>query len=157
VAPNSSSRASVTSITAKPSTVDGTAPDDSHNGEPSAFVVSDRQSFAVLWLNTPGDRPLSLAGLHGRVVLIDFWTYSCINCQRTLPHLEAWYRAYQRSGLEIIGVHTPEFAFEHVTSNVTAQAHTLGVRYPIAIDDDYGTRRGTCTWSSAAPARSPYG
>jgi cytochrome c biogenesis protein CcdA/thiol-disulfide isomerase/thioredoxin len=91
------------------------------------------------WLNTPGDRPLSLAGLHGKVVLIDFWTYSCINCQRTLPHLEAWYRAYRSSGLEIIGVHTPEFAFEHVTSDITNQARSLGVRYPIAIDNDYGT------------------
>jgi cytochrome c biogenesis protein CcdA/thiol-disulfide isomerase/thioredoxin len=91
------------------------------------------------WLNTAGDKPLSLAGLHGKVVLIDFWTYSCINCQRTLPHLEAWYRSYQQAGLEIIGVHTPEFAFEHVTSNITAQAHTLGVKYPVAIDNDYAT------------------
>jgi cytochrome c biogenesis protein CcdA/thiol-disulfide isomerase/thioredoxin len=91
------------------------------------------------WLNTAGNKPLNLAGLHGKVVLIDFWTYSCINCQRTLPHLEAWYRAYQQAGLEIIGVHTPEFAFEHVTSNITAQAHSLGVKYPIAIDNDYAT------------------
>ena len=91
------------------------------------------------WLNTPGNQPLSLAGLRGKVVLIDIWTYSCINCQRTLPHLEAWYRAYHDAGLEIIGVHTPEFAFEHVPSNVAEQARALGVAYPVAIDNDYAT------------------
>jgi cytochrome c biogenesis protein CcdA/thiol-disulfide isomerase/thioredoxin len=91
------------------------------------------------WLNTPGDAPLTLAGLRGKVVLVDFWTYSCINCQRTLPHLEAWDRAYRDAGLTIIGVHTPEFAFEHVPANVDAQTRALGVQYPIAIDDDYGT------------------
>ncbi len=91
------------------------------------------------WLNTPGDRPLTLAGLKGRVVLVDFWTYSCINCQRTLPHLEAWNRAYARDGLTIIGVHTPEFAFEHVTSNVAQAARQLGVQYPVAQDNDYAT------------------
>jgi len=91
------------------------------------------------WLNTPGDGPLTLASLRGKVVLVDFWTYSCINCQRTLPHVETWYSTYQNAGLVVIGVHTPEFAFEHVTSNITAQAQTLGVRYPIAIDNNYGT------------------
>jgi cytochrome c biogenesis protein CcdA/thiol-disulfide isomerase/thioredoxin len=88
------------------------------------------------WLNS---QPLTLKSLRGKVVLIDFWTYSCINCQRTLPHVEAWYRAYQSDGLEIIGVHTPEFAFEHVTSNIAAQATQLGVKYPVAIDNNYGT------------------
>ena len=91
------------------------------------------------WLNTPGNEPLTLAGLRGKVVLVDFWTYSCINCQRTLPHLEAWDRAYRNAGLVIIGVHTPEFAFEHVTANVSAQAQALGVQYPIAIDNNYAT------------------
>jgi len=91
------------------------------------------------WLHTPGDRPLTLAGLKGRVVLVDFWTYSCINCQRTLPHLEAWNRLYAAAGLTVIGVHTPEFAFEHVVSNVKAAAGQLGVTYPVAIDNDYGT------------------
>lgn len=91
------------------------------------------------WLNTPGDRPLTLAALRGKVVLVDFWTYSCINCQRSLPHLEAWYREYARYGFVIVGVHTPEFSFEHVVSNVKAEAAALGVHYPIAIDDDYGT------------------
>jgi cytochrome c biogenesis protein CcdA/thiol-disulfide isomerase/thioredoxin len=91
------------------------------------------------WLNTPGNQPLTLAGLRGKVVLIDFWTYSCINCQRTLPHVEAWYRSYEADGLVVVGVHTPEFAFEHVESNVAAQARALGVKYPIAIDNDYAT------------------
>jgi cytochrome c biogenesis protein CcdA len=91
------------------------------------------------WLNTPGGRPLTMASLHGRVVLLDFWTYSCINCLRTLPHLEAWDRAYRKDGLTIVGVHTPEFAFEHVVSNVRKAAKNLGVRYPVAIDNSLGT------------------
>jgi cytochrome c biogenesis protein CcdA/thiol-disulfide isomerase/thioredoxin len=91
------------------------------------------------WLNTPGSRPLSLGGLRGKVVLVDFWTYSCINCQRTLPHVEAWYRQYARDGFVVVGVHTPEFAFEHVVSNVRAQAAALGVHYPVAVDDSYAT------------------
>jgi len=91
------------------------------------------------WLNTPGDRPLTMKRLRGKVVLVDFWTYSCINCQRSLPHVEAWNARYAPYGLEIVGVHTPEFAFEHVVSNVKAQARVLGVKYPIAVDNSYGT------------------
>jgi len=91
------------------------------------------------WLNTPGDRPLTLAGLRGKVVLVDFWTYSCINCIRTLPHLRAWYAEYHPLGLEIVGVHTPEFAFEHVLSNVRHATHDLHVTWPVALDNDYGT------------------
>jgi cytochrome c biogenesis protein CcdA/thiol-disulfide isomerase/thioredoxin len=91
------------------------------------------------WLNTPGDRPVSLASLRGRVVLLDFWTYSCINCERTLPHLEAWYRTYSGAGLTILGIHTPEFAFEHVLSNVRTAASQLGVHYPVALDNNYAT------------------
>jgi cytochrome c biogenesis protein CcdA/thiol-disulfide isomerase/thioredoxin len=91
------------------------------------------------WLNTPGGKPLSLSALRGKVVLVDFWTYSCINCQRSLPHVEAWYKEYAKDGLVVVGVHTPEFAFEHVVSNVRAQAAALGVRYPVAIDDNYAT------------------
>ncbi len=91
------------------------------------------------WLNTPQGKPLTLAQLRGKVVLVDFWTYSCINCQRSLPHVEAWYRAYHDDGLEVVGVHTPEFAFEHVVSNVAQAARQLGVDYPVAIDDGYRT------------------
>jgi cytochrome c biogenesis protein CcdA/thiol-disulfide isomerase/thioredoxin len=91
------------------------------------------------WLNTPGGKPLSLSSLRGKVVLVDFWTYSCINCQRTLPHVEAWYRDYAKDGFVVVGVHTPEFAFEHVVSNVRTEAAEFGVHYPVAIDDDYDT------------------
>ena len=88
------------------------------------------------WINT---KPLTIAALRGKVVLIDFWTYSCINCLRTLPHVKAWAARYRKAGLVVVGVHTPEFAFEHVPSNVKANASRLGVRYPIAIDNGYGT------------------
>jgi cytochrome c biogenesis protein CcdA/thiol-disulfide isomerase/thioredoxin len=88
------------------------------------------------WINS---KPLTTASLRGRVVLVDFWTYSCINCLRTLPHLPAWDAAYRKAGLTIVGVHTPEFAFEHVPSNVRKATRELGVRYPVAIDDDYKT------------------
>jgi cytochrome c biogenesis protein CcdA/thiol-disulfide isomerase/thioredoxin len=91
------------------------------------------------WLNTPGGKPLTMSQLRGKVVLVDFWTYSCINCQRTLPHIEAWYRDYARDGFVVVGVHTPEFAFEHVVSNVRTEAAAFGVRYPVAIDDNYDT------------------
>jgi cytochrome c biogenesis protein CcdA/thiol-disulfide isomerase/thioredoxin len=88
------------------------------------------------WINS---EPLTLRKLRGKVVLIDFWTYSCINCLRTLPHVKAWYRTYQRRGLVVVGVHTPEFAFEHVASNVQSAVRRLGVEYPVALDNDYGT------------------
>jgi cytochrome c biogenesis protein CcdA/thiol-disulfide isomerase/thioredoxin len=91
------------------------------------------------WLNTPGGKPLTIASLKGKVVIIDFWAYSCINCQRELPHVEAWYKAYAADGLEVIGVHTPEYAFEHVPSNVAAGASRLGLTFPIALDNAYGT------------------
>jgi cytochrome c biogenesis protein CcdA/thiol-disulfide isomerase/thioredoxin len=88
------------------------------------------------WLNTDA---LSLDALRGKVVLIDFWTYSCINCLRTLPHLEKWDKQYRSKGLVIVGVHTPEFAFEHDVGNVRAAVEKLGVRYPVALDNDYKT------------------
>ena len=88
------------------------------------------------WFNS---KPLKLSQLRGKVVLIDFWTYSCINCLRTLPHLEAWDAAYRSKGLVIIGVHTPEFAFEHVASNVQAAVKRLGIHYPVVQDNNYGT------------------
>ncbi len=88
------------------------------------------------WVNSP---PLTIKELRGKVVLIDFWTYSCINCLRTLPHVEAWDRMYRKDGLVIVGVHTPEFAFEAVPSNVRSAVKRLGVRYPVALDNKYGT------------------
>jgi cytochrome c biogenesis protein CcdA/thiol-disulfide isomerase/thioredoxin len=88
------------------------------------------------WVNSD---PLSLRQLRGRVVLIDFWTYSCINCLRTLPHLKAWDRAYRDDGLTIVGVHSPEFAFERVPDNVRAAVRKQGIRYPVALDNDFAT------------------
>jgi cytochrome c biogenesis protein CcdA/thiol-disulfide isomerase/thioredoxin len=93
------------------------------------------------WLNTPGGKALTLEALRGRVVLVDFWTYSCINCQRTLPYLAAWDAKYRDLGLTIVGVHSPEFAFEHEIGNVADQAAKLGVTYPVAIDNDFKTWR----------------
>lgn len=93
------------------------------------------------WLNTPANKPLSLDQLKGKVVLVDFWAYSCINCQRSTPHLNDWYAKYKDAGLEIIGVHTPEYAFEHETPNVEAGIQDLGIKYPVAQDNDYQTWR----------------
>src|SRR3974390_3303708 len=91
------------------------------------------------WFNTPGDQALRLKGLGGKVVLVDFWTYSCINCQRALPHVEGWYNDYKKDGLVVVGVSSPEFAFEHVVSNVESAAGHLGIDYPVAVDDSLDT------------------
>ncbi|HTC85135.1 MAG TPA: thioredoxin family protein, partial [Candidatus Acidoferrum sp.] len=91
------------------------------------------------WFNTPGGRPLSLAGLRGHVVLVDFWTYTCINCIRTLPYLKAWDTAYRHDGLTIVGVHAPEFAFEHDAGNVAHAIGQFGIRYPVVQDNAMGT------------------
>jgi thiol-disulfide isomerase/thioredoxin len=88
------------------------------------------------WVNAA---PLTLRALRGRVVLIDFWTYSCINCLRTLPYITEWDDRYRDAGLTIVGVHTPEFAFEHELANVRENAAELGIRYPVALDNRYGT------------------
>ncbi len=91
------------------------------------------------WFNTPGDRPLSLASLRGHVVLIDFWTYTCINCIRTLPFVEGLYRHYHAYGLDVVGVETPEFTFEQVASNVRQAIASDGITYPVVQDNKYGT------------------
>src|SRR5271154_6289780 len=88
------------------------------------------------WINS---QPLSISKLKGKVVIVDFWTYSCINCIRSIPHLEAWYNAYGNNGLVIIGVSTPEFQFEHNYSNVDAAVKKFGITYPVALDNNYGT------------------
>ena len=90
----------------------------------------------VGWINS---EPLTLKSLRGRVVLIDFWTYSCINCLRTLPHIREWDDRYRAAGLTIVGVHTPEFAFERVPANVRENVKKLELRYPVALDNDFGT------------------
>ena len=91
------------------------------------------------WLNTPQGAPVSMSSLRGKVVLVDFWVYSCINCQRAIPHVAAWYAAYRAAGLEVIGVHSPEYAFEHVPGNVEAGAKRLGIHYPVALDNAFTT------------------
>ncbi len=91
------------------------------------------------WFNTPGRRPLTLAGMRGHVVLVDFWTYTCINCIRTLPFLKGLYATYHRYGLDIVGVETPEFTFEQQAGNVAEAISSDGLRYPVVQDNRYGT------------------
>jgi cytochrome c biogenesis protein CcdA/thiol-disulfide isomerase/thioredoxin len=99
-------------------------------GQAPEFQEIDR------WLNS---KPLTLASLRGKVVLIDFWTYSCINCLRTLPYVKRWADTYRGAGLVVVGVHTPEFAFERVPANVERAVRSLGVHYPVALDNGYRT------------------
>jgi len=96
-------------------------------------------SGATAWLNSP---PLSRQALRGKVVLIDFWTYSCINCLRALPYVKSWWERYRNDGLVVIGVHAPEFAFEKDPGNVKRAVHDLGIAYPVALDNDYAIWRG---------------
>jgi cytochrome c biogenesis protein CcdA/thiol-disulfide isomerase/thioredoxin len=89
---------------------------------------------AVQWLNSP---ELSAEALRGKVVLVDFWTYDCINCQHTLPYVKDWAKKYEKDGLVVIGVHTPEYAYERIIDNVRDQVKKLGITYPVAIDNNY--------------------
>ncbi|HEY4254158.1 MAG TPA: cytochrome c biogenesis protein DipZ [Roseomonas sp.] len=121
----------------------GTNPAMAPGGAAPAAVLPVEADFpslagAVEWLNTP---PLTREGLRGKVVLIDFWTYSCINCLRAIPYVRAWAERYRDQGLVVIGVHTPEFAFERNADNVRRAAAGLGITYPVAIDNDYGIWR----------------
>jgi cytochrome c biogenesis protein CcdA/thiol-disulfide isomerase/thioredoxin len=108
---------------------------------PSLPILGTAPDFTgtEAWFNTPGGRPLSLGGLRGHVVLVDFWTYTCINCLRTLPFLEGLYASYHKYGLDIVGVETPEFTFEQEASNVAQAVQSDGIRYPVAQDNVYGT------------------
>ena len=92
-------------------------------------------SRATAWLNSP---PLTPTGLRGRVVLVDFWTFTCVNWLRTAPYLRAWHAKYADAGLTVIGVHTPEFGFEHDLATVTERVRELEIEYPVAVDSDYG-------------------
>jgi thiol-disulfide isomerase/thioredoxin len=111
------------------------ATDDAAGGLPDYGPAPEFDGI-VEWQNS---EPLTIASLRGKVVLIDFWTYSCINCLRTLPYIEEWDARYRDSGLVIVGVHTPEFAFERVPKNVRENSTKLGVTYPVALDNDYAT------------------
>lgn len=95
-------------------------------------------SGAVQWLNSP---ELSAESLRGKVVLVDFWTYDCINCQHTLPYVKDWAKKYEKDGLVVIGVHTPEYGYERIINNVKDQVKKLGITYPVAIDNDYAIWR----------------
>jgi len=88
------------------------------------------------WINSA---PLTMERLRGKVVLVDFWTYSCINCLRTLPYLKSWDERYRSKGLVILGLHSPEFSFEHSLGNVRQAVHRLGIHYPVALDNDFAT------------------
>jgi thiol-disulfide isomerase/thioredoxin len=109
-------------------------------GEQPALPVERRlASFAgATWLNS---LPLTPEGFRGQVVAVDFWTYTCVNWLRTLPYVRAWTAKYADAGLTVVGVHTPEFGFEHDVDNVTAQARTLAVEYPVAVDNNYAVWR----------------
>ena len=87
------------------------------------------------WFNTKDSQSLTLAELRGKVIIVDFWTYSCINCQRAIPHVQAWYSAYESAGLRVVGVHTPEFAFEKEQDNVAEGVADQHVTYPVAMDN----------------------
>jgi thiol-disulfide isomerase/thioredoxin len=110
-------------------------------GQPEALPVVGTfppLAGAVDWLNSP---PLTVAGLKGKVVLVDFWTYSCINCLRAIPYVRAWAEKYKDQGLVVIGVHSPEFAFERNVDNVRKAIADLKIGYPVAIDNNYAVWR----------------
>lgn len=105
---------------------------------PKAREIVDPQGF----INSPNgdDAPFTISEMIGKkVILVDFWTYSCINCQRTQPYLNAWYEKYKDQGLEIVGVHTPEFEFEKIYANVLGATKDAGIQYPVVLDSNYGT------------------
>jgi cytochrome c biogenesis protein CcdA/thiol-disulfide isomerase/thioredoxin len=110
------------------------------NPNDSALNVSSTPEPALAgltnWINS---KPLTLAQLKGKVVLVDFWTYSCVNCQRAIPHVESLYKNYGKKGLVVIGVSTPEFAFEHNPTNVANAVKADGITYPVALDNNYDT------------------
>lgn len=108
------------------------------SSETSSGMIAPEFVGITAWINS---EPLTLAQLKGKVVLVDFWTYTCINCIRTLPHITEWYTSYKDKGLEIIGVHTPEFAFEKDESHVQDAVKRFNITYPVALDNDYQTWR----------------
>lgn len=105
-----------------------------HEARPAAPALRDTGA----WFNST---PLTIEALRGKVVLVDFWTYDCINCQRHLPHVSQWAEKYKDRGLVVIGVHTPEFAFERKTENVRDAIARLRIKHPVVQDNDYGSWR----------------
>ncbi len=111
--------------------------DPAPQGETTAYQAPEITGIQE-WINSS---PTTLEQLRGKVVLVDFWTYSCVNCIRTQPYLNAWYERYQKDGFEILGVHAPEFAFEKVPDNVRRAVTEAGIKYPVALDNDFATWR----------------
>jgi cytochrome c biogenesis protein CcdA/thiol-disulfide isomerase/thioredoxin len=111
------------------------------NGAPELESCGTAPSIKGIeqWLNTTDGGAVDLADLRGKVVLVDFWAYSCINCQRSIPHVVAWDAAYRAAGLEVIGIHSPEYAFEKDAANVAAGADSFGITYPVALDNSLST------------------
>jgi cytochrome c biogenesis protein CcdA/thiol-disulfide isomerase/thioredoxin len=142
---SSGQTASIESGLARKLGVGGMAADSSArvgaNGQLSLGVEGMLPSVDGLgpWINSP---PLTRESLRGKVVVIDFWTYSCINCLRSLPYVRAWDETYRKDGLVVIGVHAPEFAFERNPENVRKAVKDLGIRYPVALDNNYRLWRG---------------
>jgi len=112
-----------------PTGVDARVPLEDFGPAPELTGISD-------WINSP---PLTLAGLRGKVVLVEFWTFACSNCQNVQPYVKAWYERYAADGLEILGLHTPELSFERNIDNVRSAVSSAGLRYPIAVDPEYAT------------------
>lgn len=120
------------------------------NAQPSNNVTATTQSNlavegvmpsfsgGIQWLNSP---PLTAEALRGKVVVVDFWTYSCINCLNALPSVKAWAQKYKDQGVVVIGVHTPEFAYEKAPSNVRKAVQDLGITYPVVTDNNYAIWR----------------
>lgn len=109
------------------------SPATTSSGEPP--VAPEFKGIGT-WLNS---EPLTMETLRGRVVLVDFWTYTCINCLNHLPYVQEWHERYREQGLVVVGVHTPEFAFEKSTKKVQAAIARLQIRHPVAQDNDYAT------------------
>jgi cytochrome c biogenesis protein CcdA/thiol-disulfide isomerase/thioredoxin len=130
IMPSSNNQPAETSTPAQPNTLAmAKVPLENYGPAPEFAGISH-------WINS---EPLTMASLKGKVVLVDFWTYSCINCIRTLPYVTNWYNTYKDKGFVVIGVHTPEFAFEKDTGNVETAVQRFGIKYPVAQDNDYGT------------------
>jgi thiol-disulfide isomerase/thioredoxin len=106
------------------------------HAEPATLHTAPDFTGINKWLNSD---PLTMQQLRGKVVLVDFWTYTCINCIHTIPHVESWYEKYKDQGLAVVGVHTPEYPFERDTDNVSKAISHFGIRYPVAQDNSYAT------------------
>lgn len=102
-----------------------------------AINTSAPELSGTQWINTPGGKPITLAARHGKVTVVEFWTFGCINCRHNLPSYARWYKQFAAQDVAIIGVHTPETSSEHDPANVARSVHELGIEYPVLLDNDY--------------------